>query len=437
MAVAFKDIASTNTGGSTATSLAISPPGTATTGDFLYIFLVYTGGVGVTVTPASGFVLAQSTNETNYSVRVYRKTYLSTDTVPYVFSLSSAQYISAVAATYTGVTLLGGGPTFVDLSGNFSDSTGTATNTTTTVPGTDGAFGIKLTVSYNTTGVITTTSPGAGLTTRADTSTSAGGFLALSVADGITANAMLNTLFPASTLSASATQNTQISFFVRPLQLTAQMPQYDSAGRSGLTAVTSGSITISPSTYNEHAYVSFSIRGAAGTVTSVTSSLVVWKQLAAIQNPSNTIRTEVWVSTIPLQGAFNVVNFTFSGTVDSLVSFGSFPFSAPIANVTTAAADTGTPSASLVTQTDNCLVIAVSSYTANVSTTPTAPNILVLNNNYGSPAVATGTMRQRVTTKGTTATSNASAPTVTPWAMVQFEVPTYSSGSNFLPFCVY
>lgn len=437
MSVAYRSSATANSGASTASSIVVNSPAGVQADDYLFVAVAYTGGTGVTITQPTGWQLVSTSNtSTTYGVQIFRRHAIASEPVSYTFSLSSAQYVSAISVAYSGLRVFAAGGSFYPQGAITPvDNTGSSTGTHSLISSCFPLFASRFVVSYNTTAVLTVTGAGTGFTTRADTSTTATSFIQLALTDGLTSNGTLaTTAISAASLSGSATNNKSVVTFLRQDQTQVTSPTIDSAGMSFPNGVGSGSVTFSPSLVGEQAIIAFHIRAAFATVTALTTTDINWQQIAAVQDPGNTTRIEVWTATLGAAGSAPLANYTLSGAATLDISFMSFAAAGLISNFSTANASSGAPSCSLVTTGPNSLVLGFYSGTFSSGVVASGANTLLYNYLYASGVGTGNAFTQVVASSGTTATSSASAPTTDPWALVQVEVAYPKKTGDFLQF---
>jgi hypothetical protein len=429
MAVSYHTSSVFNSGSTTTSSVVIDSPPGVVPDDYLIIAIAYTGGTGVTITaPTTTWQLVSTSNTgTTYGVQTFRRHSAAAEPPNLTFTLSSAQYVSAILVAYSGMRIFGSGGSFfpqgaisaVDGSGSTTTSNNIAPNT---VPG----YEMRWVASYNTTAAVTVTSPGTGLTTRADTSTTAGSFIQLALTDGITTNRVLTaTPIPGATLSGSTTNNKMIYTMLRQDQTQIFSPEIDYVSSSSVLSATSGTIIYGPSMPNEQAVLVAQIANAStgAALTSVTMPGTLWTLQATSQNPSNNTRTEIWTATLPQAATNYTATWTSSSAAILRLIALAFPAAGPVTNIVTAAGDSGNPSASIVTKGNNSKVYGFITDTNGFVSSGSSPSLLHFE--FNMPGTGNGTARmleQTNTTAGTTITEGLTYNTPAAWSMILFEV---------------
>ena len=169
--------ATATSGAATATSLTITRPAGTVQGDVLVAAIVVDGGTGVTVTPPAGWTLARSeTQGTNLRTSVYTRPAGGSEPASYVFTLSAARKVAGSISAYTGVD------TTTPVEANAGANSATAATLLTAPSVTTvsnhrtivAVYGLRSAASFT---------PGAGVTERADVSTSGAPSVAVSVTD--------------------------------------------------------------------------------------------------------------------------------------------------------------------------------------------------------------------------------------------------------------
>jgi hypothetical protein len=423
MSVSFVSSNGYSSGSSTVSSFNVPAPTLMAQYDYLMIFISVTGGTGTTITAPSGWSLSLTTNNgTTYGQRVYTKYASATEAGPYTFTIGTSERVSAVSAAYRGTssaTYLGS--RFVVVGGVSGNASGTGTTSISTWANCDPAFGIKFSTDYNTTGVSVVTNDGTGYTHRSDASTTGGIFMDSALADGGTGNGLRSVTVPASTFSVSSTANTLLSIFLRQDLSVLTSPNVDYINRFAGGSFSSYTYTMNLSRSNELCALMVYIQGATGTVTSITTPGTTWTQKAVIQNPGATARLEVWTAQLGAQAANATATINFSTTLIATVANLNFLSTTKIGNFQTASAASGVATSTLTTTAANSWVLGAVAYADNSGITVVSPNISYMQAAYSSGLGVCLLTQQVVASSGTSTTSSTSAPTASPWAMVQFE----------------
>lgn len=433
--IVFTDKSTSTSGSTTSNSVVLNVPAGASPGNYIIVAITYTGGTGVTITPPAGFVFLDTSNtSTTYGVVVYRKFILIGET-SYTFGLSAPQYVSALACAFSGLTTYGAGTVFTDNSGTITTGSGTAVGSSAgNVARPDPAYALAIMASFNTSAQVSLSSPPSGFTTLGDVSTTATDFVEVSMAslDNATTGLRAYTM-PAGTLSGSTTNNVMIPVFLRQDMTQLTVPNVDDTIRNSVTA-TSINISLGPSIMSERAVLYIYIQGASGTVSSVTTSGVNWTLVAAKQDPSNTMRVEVWTGILGPAAQVYTAVVAFSGSVTVQWAGVSYVKAGSLAAIQTASGSTGAASSTLTTTGPNAIVVGALVYAATVGITANNGNTLKVNASYVSGTGVGALLTQTASTVGSSVTSSVSAPTTSSWAMVQFEViPPVNTGA-FLDF---
>lgn len=417
MAAAYRSSTSTNTGSSTAGSLAVTVPAGVQPNDLLLTAMTCDGGTGATITAPSGWTLVLSTTQsTNQKLNLYGRIATGYETASYSWTFDTSRMASGSMVAYSGAN------PFMPFG-----SASVTTSASTTVGGAGGTstytgLQIKFLGTNNTTATSSITTPVTSFTKVEDTCTTASSFIGLSVqhiAKGFTLGGMNN-----GTSTCSQTANSvEISIMVEDARPTfnSLIDESDCAG-SFTSARSSTSVSMQTNYPNTVLLAFINISKDAQTVSSVTATSLTWQLVARANTQAGS--SEIWSAFSPTPFTNRTITANFSGSVvsgnllvtsivgaDITGSNGSGAIGATNTGSTTSAA----PSLNITTTRANSWVWA----TANTGTA--SPGTVTAGSNQtlirllgdGTNACGGWVWRQNsiTGTSGTTVTSNTTTPT--------------------------
>jgi hypothetical protein len=444
MAAAYKSSTTANTGSTPAISLNMTMPAGFHQNDNLFAAIAVQGGSGTTVTPPGGWTqIGLTLNEgTDLQQVVYWRLCTGIEQATYTWFFSSALQAAGVMTAYSG------GRVFVPSNGTVTgvSSAGYSVNTTAAsniimgqvINSYTGLF-VYFNSTYNTTGSCTTTAA-SGVTSRADTCTTATPFIEMDAQDSpMTTLAAGGSVSTVPTTSQSVKSINQ-DFFVEDshgsVSQTIQTLLVEDTYQTTRQTTTASTMPTNPITVNnprELIVMFVTIVKSAQTVSSISGGSLTWS-LAKRQN-AGAGSSEIWYALSPGVQSF-VATITFSGSVAGANAASASITGADITTITGsgaigavagAALASAAPSVNLTTTRNGSWVFACSNDpTANTAYVAGSSQTLLRSSGDSTNTGSSGISRQTNPTaaSGTVITSNFTAPSANTCNIAAVEILT-------------